>query len=61
MRFFLFFLIASLIDVLNAYCPNGCSGHGACGRDDTCICYKRIDGVEPAWEEPDCSSRTCPK
>ena len=36
------------------------NGHGACGADDKCTCYNRIDG-EPAWTFPDCSGRTCPK
>ena len=60
MQFFLIILISVLLNFIDAYCPNGCSGHGSCGRDDTCACYMRIDGVDPAWELPDCSSRTCP-
>lgn len=43
-----------------AACPNGCNGHGSCGANDKCTCYNRIDG-EPAWVNPDCSARTCPK
>ena len=45
---------------VQAYCPNGCSGHGSCGASDKCTCYTRIDG-EPAWTFNDCSGRTCPK
>jgi hypothetical protein len=55
------FLFIAFLSLIAAYCPNGCSGHGSCGRDDTCTCYTRIGDTEPAWEEPDCSSRTCPK
>jgi len=43
-----------------AYCPNGCSGHGSCGANDKCTCYLRPNG-DPAWIENDCSLRTCPK
>jgi hypothetical protein len=53
-------LLAVLLAVASAYCPNGCSGHGTCGYNDKCTCYNRSDG-EPAWTEADCSSRTCPK
>jgi len=53
-------LLAVMLAVTVAYCPNGCNGHGSCGDNDQCTCYNRIDG-EPAWVGPDCSARTCPK
>ena len=51
---------AALAAVANAYCPNGCSGHGSCAGNDKCVCYQRPNG-DPAWTEHDCSLRTCPK
>ena len=53
-------LFAALAAPAFAYCPNGCSGHGSCGINDKCECYKRPNG-DPAWTEHDCSMRTCPK
>jgi hypothetical protein len=47
--------------VANAYCPNACSGHGTCGANDVCECYKERDGTHAAWTAADCSSRTCPR
>lgn len=54
------FLVLAIMAYAMAYCPNGCNGHGSCGENDKCTCYKRVDG-EPAWTGPDCSGRTCPK
>jgi len=51
---------ASLLIATQAYCPNGCSGHGSCGANDKCSCYMRPDGSSVAWTEHDCSKRTCP-
>lgn len=45
---------------VQAFCPKGCSGHGACGANDKCTCYNRPNG-DPAWQGADCSERTCPK
>lgn len=53
-------ILALLVAYVQAYCPNGCSGHGSCGADDVCTCYSRIDGSS-AWTNPDCSGRTCPQ
>jgi len=53
-------LVALLLVAITAYCPNGCNGHGSCGDNDKCTCYNRVDG-DPAWTNPDCSGRTCPK
>jgi len=55
-----FAVLFSILAVANAYCPNGCSGHGSCGANDKCACYDRPNG-DPAWTEHDCSQRTCPK
>jgi hypothetical protein len=49
-----------MIAIVNAACPNGCSGHGSCDVNDVCHCYNRVDG-ESAWTNADCSARTCPK
>jgi hypothetical protein len=37
----------------NAECANGCSGHGVCGANDMCTCYRN-------WQGNDCAHRTCP-
>ena len=37
-------LLAALAAPAFAYCPNGCSGHGSCGINDKCECYKRPNG-----------------
>ena len=54
MKFFLpcvaVLLGASLID---ASCPNSCSGHGKCGTNEVCSCYN-------GYGNPDCSIKTCP-
>lgn len=43
------FLSASVVD---AECPNGCSGNGDCMAKDMCECYKSFQGN-------DCADRTC--
>jgi hypothetical protein len=35
-----------------AECNNMCSGHGVCGANDGCVCYRN-------WRAADCSERTC--
>jgi len=35
-----------------AECNNMCSGHGTCGANDACSCYRN-------WRGNDCSERTC--
>lgn len=53
-----------------ASCPNGCSGHGKCNRDQQCECYKEgiiinptgNDGtLQSAWTGADCSRMRCPR
>ena len=66
-------LLALAASQVSAYCPNLCSGHGACGASDKCTCYKYIGtgrgdhvsssymvGLRAAWTGADCSLRTCP-
>jgi len=60
MQMILLLVVALMVALASAYCPNGCNGHGSCGNNDKCTCYNRIDG-EPAWTNADCSARTCPK
>merc|ERR1712028_188971 len=59
-------LTLALAGVAQAYCPNGCSGHGTCsnsaGMKDTCSCFTHLDDGElvAMWTGADCSLRTCP-
>eukprot|EP00944_MAST-04C_sp_MAST-4C-sp1_P002699 g2699.t1 len=46
-------LLLTLACHASAYCPNACSGHGYCGEQDTCSCYRD-------YRSADCSQRVCP-
>lgn len=46
-------VVASTMAMIAAECPNACSGHGTCGANDMCTCYRN-------WQASDCSERTCP-
>jgi len=48
-------LICLLLVVVRARCPNGCSGHGTCGKQNVCSCFNGWTGGAA-----DCSARTCP-
>jgi len=48
-----FILAAAAVGFAAARCPNSCSGHGSCEKNDACSCYAN-------WQGPDCSARTCP-
>lgn len=43
---------AAALAVVSAKCPNLCSGHGTCSKDDKCLCWNGYTGA-------DCSLRTC--
>jgi len=45
-------VIASIIALTIAECPNACSSHGKCGAFDMCTCYRN-------WMANDCSERIC--
>jgi len=45
-------IIATMLAVARAECPNACSSHGRCGAYDACICYRN-------WGSNDCSERIC--
>ena len=56
MRRILSFVIALLsIALVDSMCPNACSGHGKCTRDNACVCD---DGYKVV---ADCSQMSCPK
>jgi len=44
--------VAFSIARVNGECPNACSGHGSCERNDVCECFHNYQGN-------DCSERTC--
>lgn len=59
-KIFILLILAAMAVITTAFCPNACSGHGSCGGNDKCTCYKRPNG-DDAWQDHDCSQRTCPK
>lgn len=60
LSFILLIVISVILVIVNAHCPNACSGKGNCGSNDKCTCYVKSNG-DPAYTYPDCSGRTCPK
>lgn len=46
-------ILASAIAFASASCPDSCSGHGSCGKYDSCSCFARWGGVN-------CADRECP-
>jgi len=56
-------ILAGMMAMAMAACPNQCSGHGSCGDDDKCSCYKQTGTTwrqRVGWSGADCSVRTCP-
>eukprot|EP00605_Chrysophyceae_sp_TOSAG23-4_P002355 GSChrysophyteH1.ASY1.ANO1.2603.1 assembled CDS len=47
-------LVALVLVAVRSFCPNGCSGHGKCTRDNACACDDGYDVVA------DCSQMRCP-
>jgi len=45
--------LSALAACVSASCPNACSGHGSCGSNDQCSCFRN-------WIANDCSQRVCP-
>jgi hypothetical protein len=53
-------LAAGLLAAANAACPNQCSGHGTCGANDLCDCFKQTGTTwrqRVGWTGADCSLR----
>lgn len=46
--------LALALPLTQAFCPNGCSGHGTCDAWDRCTCFQ-------GWTAFDCSDRSCPQ
>lgn len=46
-------VVSAVLALASASCPNKCSGHGACGANDVCLCKQN-------WMGGDCSLRVCP-
>jgi hypothetical protein len=46
-------LLAGLLGMAAAECPDACNGHGFCGQFDKCSCYRN-------WMGNSCDKRTCP-
>ena len=40
--------LSTIMILVNSYCNNDCNGHGTCGENDKCTCYKTRSG-EAAW------------
>ena len=38
----------TLVGLAAASCPDDCSGHGACARNDKCSCYSNWEGINCA-------------
>ena len=53
LAYYFAFTAASLVSLVNAECPNACSGHGVCGAKDMCTCDRN-------WQGSDCSLRKFP-
>lgn len=45
-------VLTSVLGLVSAECPNGCSSHGKCTAYDMCLCYRN-------WMSNDCSERVC--
>lgn len=67
-------IFAIALAVANASCPNHCSGHGVCDKNDQCTCFLEAkvlneEGNEASerevrkiqWTGADCSLMTCPR
>jgi len=52
MKFLALATLAIAASYVAAECNNMCSGHGVCGQNDACTCYRN-------WRGNDCSERTC--
>lgn len=46
--------VAACVAVVQAACPNSCSGRGTCGANDACDC-------SPGYTGSDCADRLCPQ